>query len=102
MHLTKIIKPYLVAVLLLAVFVAGCVGAPVQEMSDARQALQAAEEVGAPRDAQDSYTRAVELMRAAEDALNRGDYALARERALAAKAAALTARTEAVNHTSNP
>ena len=103
MHLTKIIRPYLLVSLLLTAFVAGCVSAPpVQEMSDARQALTAAAEVGAQRDATDSYTYALELMREAEEALSRGEYALARERALAAKAAALTARSEAVNQTSNP
>lgn len=102
MHLTKIIRPYLVVSLLLAAFAVGCVSAPVQEMSDARQALQAAADVGAQRDARDSYTYALELMREAEEALNRGEYTLARERALAAKAAALAARSEAVNQTSNP
>jgi acyl-CoA synthetase (AMP-forming)/AMP-acid ligase II len=102
MHLTKIIRPYLVVSLLLAAFTAGCVSVPVQEMSDARQALQAAADVGAQHDARDSYTYALELMREAEEALNRGEYTLARERALAAKAAALTARSEAVNQTSNP
>ena len=102
MHVTKIIKPYLVAVCFLAALMAGCVTAPVQEMSDAHQALQAAEEVGAQREATDTYATAVELLRRAEEALNRGDYNSARERALEAKRAALAAREEAVNQSANP
>ena len=102
MHVIKIIRPYLLVMLFLGIFAAGCVTAPVQEMSDARQALQAAEEVGAQREASDRYAAALDLLRGAEEALTRGDYNVARERALAAKAAALAAREEAVNQAPNP
>ena len=102
MHVTKIIRPYLLVALFLSVFATACVSAPVQEMSDARQALQAAEEVGAEREASDRYAAAVDLLRRAEEALNSGDYNRAREQALAAKAAALAAREQAVNRAPNP
>lgn len=102
MHLTSSLKPVLAILALLAALLAGCAGAPVQEMSDARQALQAAEEMGAPSRAPDAYESARELLHDAEIALNQGNYRVARERALAAKAAALEARQKAVNHTPNP
>jgi len=68
-----------------------CAVAPVQEMSDARQALKAAEQAGAAEFAADSLDRAQALLRDAEAELSRRRYNEAREDANAAKAEALVA-----------
>ena len=93
-HLKKII------ITLLAVsgyVLSACVTAPpVQEMSDARQAIQAAEAVGARTKAPEPYTQAQENIESAESALEAGDYSKAREQALRAKSNALEARSKAL------
>jgi hypothetical protein len=68
-----------------------CAVAPVQEMSDARQALKAAEQAGAAEFAADSLERAQSLLREAEAELSKRRYNEAREDANAAKAEALVA-----------
>ncbi len=73
----------------------GCASAPVQEMSDARQMLQAAERAGAPRHAPRPYARARRLLEEAERALEIGRYAEARRLAREAAAAAAEARARA-------
>jgi hypothetical protein len=74
---------------------AGCAVVPAQEMSDARQAIQAAEAV----DAEDHAPRALGLARAlldqAELELAVKDYSAARSSARASKAAAIQAREAA-------
>jgi len=82
--------------LLFSVVLAACASAPVQEMSDARQAIQAAEAAGAPARVPEDYARAREFLRSAEDALRRRNYELAREEARQAKAAAMRARSRAL------
>jgi biopolymer transport protein ExbB/TolQ len=82
--------------LALALGLAACASAPVQQMSDARQALSAAEQAGAPEGARDTFAAARVLLEQAQEALDRGDYETARERAEAAHAAALKAREEAM------
>ncbi len=57
-----------VAALLL---LAGCATAPVQEMSDARQAIQAAEEAGAAEYAPEALQDARRLLTSAERKLQR-------------------------------
>jgi hypothetical protein len=64
----------LAAVLLLA----ACASAPVQEMSDARQAIQAAEEAGASTHAPEALRDAKRLLTSAERKLQREAYASAR------------------------
>jgi len=64
-----------VAVLLL---LGGCAGAPVQEMSDARQAIQAAEEAGAAEVAPETLQDAKRLLTSAERKLQREAYGAAR------------------------
>ncbi|MCW8844789.1 MAG: DUF4398 domain-containing protein [Gammaproteobacteria bacterium] len=87
--------------LLLAGFVlpglSACAVAPVQEMSDARQALKAAEQAGAAEFAADSLERAQALLRDAETQLSKRRYNEAREDANAAKAEALVALRTAEN-----
>ena len=57
---------------------AGCASAPVQEMSDARQAIQAAEEAGAAQYAPDALSEAKRLLTSAERKLQREAYQSAR------------------------
>ncbi len=76
---------------------AGCETAPVQEMSDARQAITVAREAGAELHASADFEAAVGYLKSAEASLNRRDYASARRDALQAKETALSAleRSEA-------
>ena len=72
--------------------VAACQTAPpVQEMSDARQAISAAKEAGAAELAAADLEAAVELLDSAEQSINTRNYAQARRDALAAKAKAHSA-----------
>ncbi|OBS09938.1 DUF4398 domain-containing protein [Acidihalobacter prosperus] len=89
-------KRLIVASLLLGGLLAGCATAPVQEMSDARQALLAARQAGAASRAPQVYSRAEALMQRAEDQLSVGGYASARKLAEEAKKAAQEARDKAL------
>jgi len=71
---------------------AGCASAPTQEMSDARQAVSAAHDVGAAEHASENVQQAEELLDKAERELERGDFGDAREDAEAARAAAIKAQ----------
>ena len=72
--------------------IAACQAAPpVQEMSDARQAIMAAKEAGAAEKAPDDLKAAEEHEQAAEDALKEESYLRARRHAVLAKDKALDA-----------
>ena len=87
----------LVALYLSALLLAGCAAtAPVQEMSDARQALRAAEQVGAPERAQPTYQQALDLLESAERLLQAGEYRQARDQAELSRGHALEARQQAI------
>ncbi len=88
--------------LALLVFIASCAGAPVQEMSDARQAIQAAEEAGAEDHAPRMLREAREFLERAEDQLAQGAYREAREAAEQARARAIAAREAALTETRTP
>ena len=79
--------------LLLLVVVTGCATAPVQEMSDARQAIAAAEEAGAAEHAPDSLSAARQALAEAERSLQTRSYGVARSQAINAKAKAVEALT---------
>jgi len=80
----------LVAVLLLAI--AGCVtGPPVQEMSDARQAIAVAKEAGAAELASTELSEAEAYLESAQKKLSERSYSPARRDALLAKDKALDA-----------
>jgi hypothetical protein len=64
---------------------AACVSAPVQEMSDARQAIQAAEEAGAATHSPELLGDAKRLLTSAERKLQREAYASARQDAREAR-----------------
>jgi len=87
---------------LLIVFLAvtglvACGVAPVQEMSDARQAVRAAHDAGAEQKVPELYNQAESLLDKAVHELDEGDYDQAREAAVSAKKAALDA-IEKMNH----
>lgn len=86
-RLTILVAP----LLLVAVVVGGCAGAPVQEMSNARQALKAAADSGAMTSASIPYRQAEELLKSAESELERHNYRSARDDANRAKELAIQA-----------
>lgn len=69
----------------------GCVSAPVQEMSNARQAIAAAEEAGAAQRAPAELAAAQTLLSRAEQRLQDKRYREARRAAVAAKLRAAAA-----------
>jgi len=75
--------------------VVACAQAPVQEMSDARQALQAAHAVVENEIDVIRLQQAERILREAESALEAGRYADARRQAEAARAEALAVRQRA-------
>ena len=77
----------------------GCVSvptysAPIQEMSDARQAIAAAKEAGAIEYSPIVFAESQRLLLQAQGALEEGNYAASREEAIAAQAQALQALEE--------
>jgi hypothetical protein len=71
--------------------VAACAGPPVQEMSNARQAIKAARDAGAENKAADSLHEAEALLDRAEDHLQKRAYKEARRDAVAARSKAAEA-----------
>jgi hypothetical protein len=76
------------AVLVLA---GGCAAAPVQTMSDTRQAIQAAEAAGAQQSAPGQLAAARDGLKRAEDLIRARDYRAAKREALSARAYAAEA-----------
>jgi hypothetical protein len=81
------------AILIMAL--GACATAPVQEMSDARQAIRSAEAVGAAQRSPENLTAAQLLLRKAQTYLETGAYDDARRYALDARAQAIKARETA-------
>lgn len=71
--------------------------APVQEMSNARQAVDAAREARAERYAPEDFGKAERLLKRATAALQSGNYSEARASAVAARQAAVSARNIALS-----
>lgn len=96
----KILRAAVLAALLV---IAGCQTAPVQEMSDARQAITVAKEAGAEQHAATLLKAAVDYLQSAEGFLNERKYELARRDAVSAKSSALDAlrRTESSTDAEN-
>ena len=65
-----------------------CAGAPVQDMSNARQAIAAAQQAGATTTAASEMAEAQRLLKLAQAELDQGDYSNARQDAIRARAAA--------------
>ncbi len=74
-----------------------CSSAPIQEMSDARQAISAASQAGAENRSPSILYRAKQNLIVAENALERGEYNAAKKSALKAKEQAVKARLISVN-----
>jgi hypothetical protein len=87
-----------IAGLTLILATAACASAPVQEMSDARLALQAARAVQAQTYSPDYFLQAQQLLTQAEEQLARGAYTNARQLALNARDSAIRARETASNY----
>jgi hypothetical protein len=85
---TNPLRLVLLAVLLTVV---GCQTAPVQEMSDARQAIAVAKEAGAAQYAATDLKAAEEHLSSAETNLDMRHYSQARDEAIQAKSRALVA-----------
>jgi hypothetical protein len=73
------------AVMVTVLVLAGCAGAPVQEMSNARQAIRAARDAGAEKMAPQKLSEAEVLLNRAEASLERRAYREARRNAIAAR-----------------
>ncbi|QKT04936.1 DUF4398 domain-containing protein [Ectothiorhodospiraceae bacterium 2226] len=87
----------LLAVPVSLLFLAACaVAPPVQEMSDARQAVQAARDAQAQRYAVDVLVAAERLLEQAARDLEAGQYRSARDAALEAKEQAMRSRSLAI------
>lgn len=82
-------------VVILSALAAGCAMVPAQEMSDARQAIQAAEAAGADNLAPRALDHARALLEQAQAELAVQDYAAARRSAQESKEAAIQAREAA-------
>ena len=75
-----------IAVIMTVALLSACATtAPVQEMSNARQSIQAAVEIGAEEHAPDSLAKARQLLQEASEALDSGNYLLAKQNALSAR-----------------
>jgi len=83
------------AVAMLLSLVVACGSAPVQEMSEARQAIEAARVAGAEQHAATSYAKARALLKTAEAMLNERHFRRARENAAMARDEAIQARETA-------
>ena len=86
----------LIAILVVAVLSAACATAPTQEMSDARQSLQAAQDAGAEKFATENLRIAENYLKQAERELELRYFARARHDAILARSEAQKARTVAV------
>jgi hypothetical protein len=76
---------------LLSTGLIACAGAPVQEMSNARQAIKAARDAGAEKAAPQTLNEAQALLDRAQDSLQRRAYRDARRDAIAARGKAAEA-----------
>lgn len=69
---------------------------PVQEMSNARQSLQAAKTAGAETHDSERFSKAKQLLDLASKKMDSGDYAEARNLAIEARSIAIKARQVAI------
>ncbi len=83
--------------IILLVLLSACTAAPIQEMSDARQAITAASQAGADSRSPSVLFKAKQYLMVAESALERGEYSVAKRSALNAKRQAVKARLISVN-----
>jgi hypothetical protein len=79
------------AILILTLLIIGCTVVPMQEMSDARQAMQAARYVKANSITPPTWAKAEQQLTQAEQNLEAGEFKQARKAAILAKKQALNA-----------
>lgn len=84
-----------VYLILLGLLQVGCAGAPVQEMSDARQSIQAAKVVSKGVESDKHLKTAESLLLKAQVALEAGDYGAARKNANEARELAIRVQQQA-------
>lgn len=84
--------PFLLVALCAAPLLGGCAGMPLQEMSDARQAIRAAERAGAEKHAPELLGEARGLVETARESMHKGEYRTARDDAELARNKAMEAR----------
>jgi len=87
-----------IPLLLIALALTACTAAPVQEMSDARQAIYSAEAAGAVRRSPEALLAAQRLLWEAQERLEAGAYVEARRYAQEARDEAIKAREEATRN----
>jgi hypothetical protein len=90
-HSSSFLVRVLPGLMLLSMGLIACAGAPVQEMSNARQAIQAARDAGADKTAPQTLNEAQALLDRAQDNLQRRAYRDARRDAIAARGKAVEA-----------
>ena len=100
--LTLLVARWRVGLLLLAVSLAACATAPVQEMSDARQAVEAAVQSGATRNAPAEISAAQAALSQAEKMLKSHQYRWARHYAQDARNKAIEAQQVSQSQGSAP
>jgi hypothetical protein len=86
------------AAALAVALLSACASAPVQEMSDARQAIRAAQNAGASQKASEKLESAQALLSAAEKSLQKRLYRAAKRDAVAARNEAVEAMQVTVGH----
>ncbi|GMQ88212.1 MAG: hypothetical protein BMS9Abin08_1443 [Gammaproteobacteria bacterium] len=84
-----------ILILLLLALGSACGSAPVQEMSEARQAIDAARAAGAEQYAAEQYNKAQALLKKAKQLLNDDHFSKARRSAAEARDEAVRARETA-------
>jgi hypothetical protein len=87
---------------MLMLLMAGCAAPPVQEMSDARQAIRAAREAGAAKDSPQQLAAAEALLSQAESSLSSRQFRTAKRYAIDAKTKAVDALGVAQPRTQPP
>jgi len=85
-------KRLLLTIILVAMSLSACVTAPVQEMSDARQAIAVAERPGSDASSSTQLIAAHEALARAEQSLHRFEFRDARKYAIEARQLALQAQ----------
>ncbi len=90
-YVTSLRTQLTLVLLIAAALASGCASAPVQEMSNARQAIRAAENAGAATAAPAELEEAKALLVRAEEHLERRDFKAARMEAKEARNRALQA-----------
>lgn len=89
-------KPIFITLLLAVLLLSGCESIPVQQMSDARQAVRSAADAGAALYAPKIYGESLQLLDDAGQFVDAGRFDLAGKVADRAKALAIKARKKAV------